>query len=146
MSRRVTRPAAADRGSLTLYAVIAAFAALALFAFVTDAGVKLQAGQTARAVAEEAARAGAAQLSRPAAYARGGQFIVDPRQAVAAAQAFLSQSGHTGSVTVAGNRAIQVTVTVTEPAPFTALIGISQMTATATATATLVQGITGPQP
>jgi Flp pilus assembly protein TadG len=134
-----------DRGTLTLFTVIAAIGLLAALGFVVDAGEKLQAGQQARAIAEEAARAGAGQVNKSAAYASGGTFTTDPGQAVAAADAYLSHSGHTGSVIVTGNHTIQVTVTVTEPAIFTTIIGISQMSATETATASLEQGITGPQ-
>lgn len=68
---------------------------------------------------------------------------VDPAAAAAAARAYLAGSGHPGTVTVTGDRTIQVTVTVTEPAVFTAIIGISQVSATQTATANLFQGITG---
>src|SRR5262249_50793971 len=132
-----------DSGSLTLFTVIVAIAMLVATGFIVDAGLKLQAAQTAHEVAAEAARAGAAQVNRSAAYSVGGQFTTDPAAAVTAAEAYLSQSGHTGSVTVAGNRTIQVTVTVTVPAVFTREIGIS---ATETATANLVQGVTGPQP
>lgn len=130
-----------DRGTLTLFTAITAIGLLAALGFIVDAGVKLQAAQQARAVAEEAARAGAGQVNRSAAYAHGGTFIVDPGQAAAAASAYLSQSGHTGTVTVAGNRTIEVTVTVTKPAVFTSIIGISQLSDTQTATANLVQGI-----
>jgi Flp pilus assembly protein TadG len=135
-----------DRGTLTLFTAIVAIGLLAALGFIADAGVKLQAGNQARALAEEAARAGTGQVNQSAAYAHGGTFTVDPDQAIAAAQAYLSQSGHTGSVTVEGGRTIQVTVTVTEPAIFTTIIGISRLSDTQTASANLFQGITGPQP
>jgi Flp pilus assembly protein TadG len=134
-----------DEGSLTLFTAIVAVALLLAAAFVADAGIKLDAAQQARGLAEQAARAGAGQVNQSAAYTGGGQFTTDPAQAITAAQAYLSHSGHTGSVTVAGN-SIQVTVTVTEPAALTAVLGISSLTATETATAGLVQGVTGPQP
>jgi Flp pilus assembly protein TadG len=139
-------PRRRDDGTLTLFTAIAAIGLLAALGFVVDAGQKLQAGQQARALAEEAARAGAGQVNRSAAYASGGQFVIDPAAAVTAAQAYLSRSGHTGAVTVTGDHTIQVTVTVSEPAVFTTIIGISHLSQTQTATANLVQGITGPQP
>jgi Flp pilus assembly protein TadG len=143
--RTTRRRKPSDRGTLTLFTAIVAIGLLAALGFVVDAGEKLQAGAQARAIAEEAARAGAGQVNRSAAYATGGTFTTDPAQAVAAADAYLSHSGHTGSVIVTGNQTIQVTVTVTEPAVFTTIIGISHLSATETATASLVQGITGPQ-
>jgi Flp pilus assembly protein TadG len=136
----------ADRGSFTLLAAIAALGFYVIAGFAVDAGVKMQAAVTARSTAEEAARAGVMAINKSAAYAHGGQFVTDPTAAVTAAEAYLSQSGHTGSVTVTGNRTVQVTVTVTNPAVFTRPIGFAQLSATETATATLVQGITGPQP
>lgn len=141
--RRVLR---GEDGTLTLFTAIAAIGLLAALGFVVDAGQKLQAGQQARAIAEEAARAGAGQVNRSAAYTGGGTVTADPAAAAAAARGYLAASGHTGAVTVTGNRTIQVTVTVTEPAVFTTIIGISRLSATQTATADLVEGITGPQP
>jgi Flp pilus assembly protein TadG len=139
------RRAGQDRGSLTLFAAVAMAGLLMIAAFAVDVGGKMQAAQTARSIAEEAARAGAAVVNRSAAYSRG-TYTVDPQAAITAAQEYLSQSGHTGSVMVAGNRTIEVTVTVTRPAVFTEIIGIRQLSATETATATLTQGVTVPQP
>ena len=135
-----------DDGTLTLFTAIAAIGLLAALGFVVDAGQKLQAGQQARAIAEEAARAGAGQVNRSAAYVGDRRLVTDPAAAVTAAQAYLSHSGHTGTVTVTGDQTIQVTVTISEPAVFTTIIGISHLSATQTATANLVQGITGQQP
>jgi Flp pilus assembly protein TadG len=135
-----------DDGTLTLFTAITVIGLLVALGFIVDAGQKLQAGQQARAIAEEAARAGAGQVNRSAAYAHGGTFTVDPAAAAAAARTYLAQTGHAGAVTVTGDRTIQVTVTITERAVFTAIIGISQVSATQTATANLVQGITGSQP
>lgn len=135
-----------DDGTLTLFTAITVIGLLVALGFIVDAGQKLQAGQQARAIAEEAARAGAGQVSRSAAYARGGTFTVDPAAAAAAARAYLARTGHAGTVTVTGDRTIEVTVTITEPAVFTAIIGISQVSATQAATADLFQGITRPQP
>jgi Flp pilus assembly protein TadG len=143
MTRRRLR---GDDGTLTLFTAITVIGLLVALGFIVDAGQKLQAGQQARAIAEEAARAGAGQVNRSAAYAHGGTFTVDPAVAAATARAYLADSGYPGTVTVTGDRTIQVTVTVTRPATFTAIIGISQVSATQTATANLFQGITGAQP
>jgi len=136
----------ADDGTLTLFTAITVIGLLVALGFIVDAGQKLQAAEQAQAIAEEAARAGAGQVNQSAAYAHGGTFTVDPAAAVAAARAYLAGSGYPGAVTVTGDRTIQVTVTVTRPAAFTAIIGISQVSATQTATANLFQGITGAQP
>jgi Flp pilus assembly protein TadG len=134
-----------DEGTLTLFAAIVAIALLAVVAFVLDAAQKLEAGQQARDLAEEAARAGADAVNVQAAYAGSGPLAVSPAQAITAARQYLSQSGHAGTVIVTGTTTVQVTVTVTDPAPFTAVLGITSVSATETATATLTQGVTGPQ-
>jgi Flp pilus assembly protein TadG len=135
-----------DEGTLTLFTAITVIGLLVALGFIVDAGQKLQAGQQARAIAEEAARAGVGQVDRSAAYTHGGTFTTDPTTAETAARAYLTASGHPGTVTVTGGRTIQVTVTITRPAAFTAIIGITQVSATQSATANLYQGITGAQP
>jgi Flp pilus assembly protein TadG len=138
--RKQRRPR--DEGTLTLFTAIVAIALLAVVAFVLDAGAKLQAGQQARGLAEEAARAGADAVNTSAS---SGPLTVSPGQAIAAAQQYLSQAGHSGRVIVTGTTTVQVTVTVSSPAPLTAILGIGSVSATETATATLTQGVTGPQ-
>lgn len=135
-----------DGGTLTLFTAIVVIGLLAAVAFIATAGEKLQAAQQARAIAAQAARAGAGQVNTSAAYASGGRFTISPAQAAAAARAYLSHTGHTGTVTITGERTIQVTVTITEPAVLAPVPGISRLSATGTATATLLQGITGAQP
>ena len=131
-----------DHGSLALFTVVLALALFITAGIVVDFGIKLQGAQTARGLAEEAARAGAGQVNLSAAYSRG-QFVTDPAAAVTAAERFLSQSGHTGRVIVTGNH-VQVTVTVSKPAVFARFVGITQLTETQSATAILVEGVTGP--
>lgn len=133
-----------ERGTLTLFTAIVAIGLLLSLAFVVDGGIKLEAGQQARAVAEEAARAGAGQVDRSAAYAHGGQFVVDPALAAAAAWSYLSQAGVPGVVTVSGPGQLTVTAAVRETSAFLSLIGVSSIQATATASAQLVQGIERP--
>jgi Flp pilus assembly protein TadG len=135
-----------DNGTLTLFTAITAIGLLAALGFAVDAGIKLKAGSEATSLAQQAARAGATQVNASAAYAHGGTFTTDPAQAVTAARAYLAAAGHTGTVTVTGARTITVRVTVTDPAVFTTIIGISHLSSTQTASATLFQGIGGEQP
>ncbi len=137
-------PAWRERGTLTLFTAIVALGLLISIGFIVDAGNKLQAGQQAQAVAEEAARAGAGQIDRSAAYAHGGPFTIDPVTAAAAASAYLREAGVPGTVEVTGPEQITVTVTVQRKAVFLTLIGISTLHATATASADLIQGIERP--
>ena len=137
-----------DSGALTLMLAVLMVALLALAGLVIDGGRKLDATQKAYAIAQEAARAGAGQVSTSAVY-RSGTFKVDPSQARAAARAYLASARPSGSVryspsvVVSGN-SIKVTVQVTERTTVLSLIGISTFTSRGSAIASLVSGVTGP--
>jgi hypothetical protein len=133
----------ADRGSLSLLLVVLFTMLAALAGVVVDGGAKLIADEHAVALAQEAARAGAGTVNVSDAYSSGA-FDVDQSQALAAARRYLIDAGAGRfTVTAAGQRAIRVTVVITEPTRFLALIGIGSFTSTGTATATLVTGVTG---
>lgn len=134
---------ARERGSVTLFTAAVVFPLMLLLAaFLWDGTAKLRAGREAYNVAEEAARAGAGQVDRRAAYT-GDRYIVDQAAALRAARAYLTATGHTGSATPAGAQSIQVRVRVAKPTLFLALIGIDDITVTGTATARLVPGVEG---
>jgi len=120
------------------------FVALAMLAgIVVDGGAKLTADENAVALAQEAARAGATTVDVSSAYG-SGSFVVDPEEAVAAARSYLQSAGYRNyQVAAVGNRAIRVSVTITEPTRFLSMIGIGSFTCTGTATASLVTGVTG---
>jgi Flp pilus assembly protein TadG len=143
--RRKPRAAGAEDGTLTLFTAIVVIGLLAAVAFIADAGQKLAAAAQAQSIAQQAARAGAAEVNTSAAYASGGTFTVDAAQAAAAARAYLAGNRQTGTVTVTGAHTVTVTVTVTKPAVFGQVIGIGSLSATESASADLEQGITGPQ-
>ena len=132
-----------ERGSLSLMLVILFVALVALAGIVVDGGAKLTADENAVALAQEAARAGATTVNESAAYS-AGSFVVSQQQALAAARSYLIGAGY-GRYTVApdGSRAIRVSVTISEPTRFLALIGVDSFTCTGTATASLVAGVTG---
>lgn len=131
-----------ERGAVTPYAVIFISIVLMFTGLAVDGGAKLSAGWEAVGVAEEAARAGAGQVDRSAVYA-GKKFVIDQGAAVRAARSYLSASGHSGSVSIAGPQAIRVRVTVTKKTFLLPLVGISQVSMTATATADLASGVLG---
>ena len=132
-----------DRGALSLMIVVLFVALIALAGIVVDGGAKLDANENAYALAQEAARAGATSVDTSTAY-RSGSFVVDPEQAQEAATSYLTAAGqHDFSVHAVGRREIWVSVTITEPTTFLAIIGIGHFTCTGTATATLVTGVTG---
>lgn len=129
----------AERGSVTVFAAVIAFALLLCAGLMVDGGVKIQAYREAYATAEEAARAGAGQMDIGHAYT-SGRFEIDAAQAMTAARAYLSAAGHTGTVSTTGNQ-VRVTVTVSKPTVLISLIGIGSITATAAATARMFHGI-----
>lgn len=133
-----------DRGSLSLMVIVLFAALVALAGIVVDGGAKLAADENAAAVAQEAARAGATTVDASLAYATG-TYAVDQQQAVTAARGYLSAAGYRRYTVVAdGAEAIRVTVRITEPTRFLALIGVDSFTCTGTAIASLVTGVTGP--
>lgn len=129
-----------ERGSITPYALIFITILMLFVGLAVDGGAKLRAGWEAVGIAEEAARAGAGQIDRAAAY-EGREFIIDRGAAVRAAQAYLSAAGHSGTVAIAGPNAIRVRVTVTKPTWLLSMVGLSSVSMTATATADLVSGV-----
>lgn len=141
--RARVRAEGGDRGALSLMIVVLFVALVALAGIVVDGGAKLDADENAYALAQEAARAGANSVDTSTAY-RSGSFVVNPGQAQEAASSYLSAAGqHDFSVRAVGRREIWVSVTITEPTTFLAIIGIGHFTCTGKATATLVTGVTG---
>lgn len=132
-----------ERGSITPYALIFITVLMLFIGLVVDVGNKLRAGWEAVGIAEEAARAGAGQIDRAAAY-RGGDLIVDRGAALRAARAHLSSSGHQGEVAISGPTSVRVTVTVTKATWLLSLVGVSSVSMTAHADADLVAGVEGP--
>jgi hypothetical protein len=130
-----------DRGSVTGFVVVTTLMLLVCAGLVVDGSQKIRAYREAYAVAEEAARAGAGIVDLDRAYVYGGRFAVDTAKALAAARAHLSSSGHRGSVSMAGERMIRVTVTVTRPTVLLSLVGTTSVTATAAASARMLQGV-----
>jgi Flp pilus assembly protein TadG len=77
-----------DRGSVTIWLVIFAFTSLILLAFIVDGGQYMNARERAADIAEQAARAGANQVS--VADLRAGNFVIPRAAACAAAQSLVT--------------------------------------------------------
>jgi hypothetical protein len=133
----------AERGALSLMVVILFVVLVALAGIVVDGGAKLVADETAAALAQEAARAGATTVDVSRAYA-SGSFVVDQGEALATARSYLVNAGYDRfTVTTVGARAIRVSVTIIEPTRFLSIIGVDSFTSTGVATASLLTGVTG---
>lgn len=126
MSRR------GERGAVSTFLAVIAFALLTAAGLVVDGGRKVAALGEASHLAESAARAGA-QAVDPAVLRTTGQVHLDPIQAVELADEYLAAIGRTGQVVVAADQ-VTVTVILTVP-PVLLPIGEIEVSATETATA-----------
>lgn len=135
--KRLSEPA--DAGSLSVFVAVLAVALFALVGLVIDAGRAVSARRAATDEAEQAARAGAGQLSIDA--LRSGQISVDVTAAVRAANAYLVAVGQTGTVAVVGNT-VTVRIEEVEPTVMLGIVGIHRIGISASASATSVHGVT----
>jgi len=130
-----------ERGELTPFLVVFTVALLALFGVVVDGGEAISAKLSAESVAEQAARAGAAQLGQAL---RVGTVDPAPGPAVTAVDMTVADAGpaYRASTRVSG---ATVTVTVRERVrtSFLGLLGIPGFTIQATGTAMPVDGVGG---
>ena len=127
-----------DEGRIALLVIVLTVAVLAMIGLSVDGGGKIRALESADDLASEAARAAGQAIYAPEAI-EGGDKVVDPAAAVAAAQNYLAAAGVTGTVVVAADRKhVTVTVTILYNTVFLGLIGIDTLTATRHATAVLL--------
>lgn len=122
-----------DRGSISLWAVLAGFCMIIIVGIAADLGGQAVAEQQARSVAFEAARTGGQYVNLDQ-LARGGSPHTDPGTATAAATAYLTSAGVTGHVTVTADT-VTVTVAGSYRCVFLGIIGISTLPVSGTASA-----------
>lgn len=103
-----------DRGALALYVAVMAMALMATLGLILSGGQKIEALREATNIADNAARAGAQHIDL-ATLSTGVQL--NPSAAVAAANTYLIQTGHSGTATVNG-----ATITVTVAISYNPLI------------------------
>ena len=132
------RGGAAERGGVTPFVLLLCVALTALLGLVVDGGRALAAREAALTEAEQAARAGAAQLSGSA-LRRGATALQDER-ATAVAELYLAASGHPGSATVVGSTVVATVLPFLLPTPLLAFVGIDGVPVSASASATAVAG------
>lgn len=129
-----------ERGQVIAFFVVFVSALLLMAGLVVDGGRGLSAHLRATDEAQAAARAGAEQIDIDT-YRATGALVLDSRSAVAAAQAYLSATGDTGSVSVQGNT-VQVTVQITVTTDILGIAGFHSMSESGTGNAAAQQGIT----
>lgn len=113
-----------ERGSVSLFFVLAVTTLLAFGGLVADGGAGLSAMRRANDIAEQAARAGVHAGARPE-NSPGDRAPVDALAAGIAADAYLAAEGMEGTVEIIGDR-VAVTVRVAQPTTLLRLVGIDQ--------------------
>ena len=122
-----------DRGVVTAFVLGLVLAFVVLAGLAVDSGRLVAAHVTAGDHAENAARAGAQEVT----LVRLGWRLVDPRRATATARAYLEAHGLDGDVT-ADFRGVTVTVRVNQATTLLRLVGIEEREVSSTRTARLV--------
>ncbi|WP_051451318.1 hypothetical protein [Actinospica robiniae] len=130
-----------ERGSASVYFLLAATAIIAATGLLVDGGETLAARAQAIDQAEQAARAGIEQLQLD--QLRDGRLIPASARAIDTAENFLRAHGDTGTASLHGHT-LTVTARRTIPARILQAFGLRGFTATGTGVATLVAGIATP--
>lgn len=131
-----------DDGMVTAFVTILAVAIIFVTGLVLDGGYILAAKREANNVAEQAARAGAQEVSVEA-LRRDDRFELDRSRAVEAAEAFLARQGHRGSAEIVGGQ-VRVTVEIDRPLLILGAAGLADVVVSGSGTARPVLGIDGP--
>ncbi|WP_329600194.1 Tad domain-containing protein [Streptomyces pseudovenezuelae] len=134
-----------DAGGITVFVAVCVIALIGIIGVAVDGGSKMRATERADYIAGEAARAGG-QAIDPAEAISGTAIVVDPQDAAAAAQAYLSSAGATGTVSVSGDgKTLTVDVTGSYDTKFLSVVGIGSLSVTGHGKATLLHGVTAPE-
>jgi Flp pilus assembly protein TadG len=128
-----------ERGIVTVFVAGITVALLMVAGLVVDGGYVLAARREAANVAESAARAGA-QVLDTSRVRSDPTAPLDATAATAAAQRFLTVSGHTGTVTVIGD-VVRVEVTIEQPTYLLGLAGTRSLQVTGAGEARPVRGV-----
>ncbi len=138
---RLIRPhhrEAGDNGSVTAFVALLLVAMFVLLGLVLDGGSAVNAQQSAFDEAEQAARAGAGELSVDA--LRAGAVQLDAQAAVAAAESFTVAAGHPGIATVS-NGVVRVEIRYRIRTEVLGIVGITSLPVSASASAVDLAGV-----
>lgn len=127
-----------ERGSLAVWTALVMPAFILCVGLGVDLSSHAAAEQEARAVAQEAARAGGQYL-----IVVDGRARPDTRRAEQAAEAYLAASSFSGTVTAGAGGVITVVVRGTHPTQFLSMIGVNTLPVSATGSARVVSVIAG---
>ncbi len=128
-----------ETGQTTVFVVVFAVTVIFVAGLVFDGGYVLAARRRALNEAEAAARVGADALVVDQ-YRSSGGVSLEPGEAINAAQSYLAQTGHSGTVQVLGDRVV-VDVSFDQPLQILGVAGIASMTVSGTGEARAVRGV-----
>lgn len=117
-----------ERGSASLFYAALAAGFFAIVALVVDGAGAIKATQQADQVASQAARQAGQQLDATSLVQGAAEVKVDPAEARAAAQQYISAAGATGSVSVSGDK-IRITTQIVYHPIFLSAVGIGSLSA-----------------
>jgi hypothetical protein len=132
-------PSTNQDASISAFVILLMLAVFALMGLVVDGGSALSAQQAASDEAEQAARAGAGQLSINA--LRSGVVQLNQPKAISRAEQFTEEAGHPGTATVSSGT-VTVRIEYQMPTVILGIIHIPFIKISATASAVDVQGVT----
>jgi Putative Flp pilus-assembly TadE/G-like len=125
-------------GSITAFAVLMLVAVFVLMGLVVDGGSELSARQAASDEAEQAARAGAGELSVNG--LRSGLVQLDQQEAVETAEKFTIVAGHPGTATVSSGT-VRVSIQYRIHTEILGIVGLDTLPVSASASAIDVHGV-----
>jgi Flp pilus assembly protein TadG len=138
VARRLPCARGAERGSVTAFVVVIALAFVVAAGLVIDGGLALAGKTTAEDEAQQAARTAATALAQQP--LRDGQIVVDPGPALSGAQAYITATGDSGTVTLDGTE-IHAHIVHRQPTKILGLFGVGVITVSGDATARIEQGV-----
>ncbi len=118
-----------ERGSITAFVVVVAFAVMLCGGLVFDGARLVAARSRAADLAQNAARAGAQEIVG----LRSGEWQLDPERAAARSRQYLGEHGVAGDVR-ANDESVTVTVQVTTEMVLLGVAGVGSRTSAATRT------------
>jgi Flp pilus assembly protein TadG len=137
-----TRTTDRDRGSLSVFAVVATLALIVIIGLVVDGGGKVQAQQRAQEAARQAARAGGQAIQASTAV-RGQGATADVGAARSAAESYLISAGVAGTVSIQGGTTIIVDSTESYTPIFLSIIGVGPQSVSGHSEARIVRAVGG---
>ena len=132
-----------ENGGLTVFMAVVAVGLMSLLGLVVDGGRAISEQQTLSMEAEQAARAGAGQLSEKG--LRDSTLNIDPPSAMRSAQEYLARVGVSGTVGIVG-QSVTVKISSKCPSDILGLVGVAGIEVRATSTVTNVHGVAEEDP